>query len=241
MTGQPGISPVLRQQLTAARDTINALLGEALPPEFIARHPRSGDHRTLAEQEADSEPLMPCRCGLDHPKTEAMRLDAAQASPDNPYGSFDRGRYDAASEPQDCLQRGPGDRFTCTLLAGHHGYHEAHGTDPLHTWQDGDADFTLTRYDAASPAEVAEGVDKCPSCGSDGREWRGGDPDTDGMLCEDDWHDEPGLCPARWGKPPEEGLCSRPSGHPGIHWTAEGIDWGGDWRTAEPGTKDVTP
>lgn len=69
------------------------------------------------------------------------------------------------------------------------------------------------RYDAGSSAEVAEGV---PG-----------------------WNDplppEAGLCPAQWGEPPEVGLCSLASGHEGCHATAEGIEWGGDWKTAEPG------
>ena len=75
---------------------------------------------------------------------------------------FDRGRYDAASEPQWCEQRGPGGHFLCALAAGHGGYHEAQGASPLPTWLDGDTEFTYREDDepdAASPAEVAEGVE----------------------------------------------------------------------------------
>jgi hypothetical protein len=177
MTGQPDISPVLRQQLTDLRDTINKLLGDPLPG-FIARHPRSGDHRTLAEQDAD--------------------LDAAQASPANPYGSFDRGRYDAASPAGAamCEAKTPSRHgrayVACTLDAGHLGDHVADGTsEPPGSWPEGGA----IDWDAVGTSS---------------------------------------LCPAEWGKPPEVGLCSRPSGHAGVHATAEGIEWGGDWKTAEP-------
>jgi len=124
-------------------------------------------------------------------------LAAAEISRANPYGSFDRGRYDAATPAQ--------------VAEGVPGWN-----DPL----------------------PGEAVDCCPSCKSLSILLRGGG-DGDGMLCEDPWH-EADPCPATWGVPPELGLCSRRSGHPGIHWTAEGIEWGGDWKTAEPSTKDVT-
>jgi hypothetical protein len=121
MTGQPDIGADLRKQLTDLRDTINALLGAtALPAEFIARHPRSGDHRTLAEQD----------------------LDAAQASPANPYGAFDRGRYDAASEPALCQATSagilhPGGRYACDRPAGHGGWHQASGAPEWRDLPDG--------------------------------------------------------------------------------------------------------
>lgn len=67
-------------------------------------------------------------------------LAAAEASPANPEVA-------KGVEAGACLQQGPGDRYRCTLDAGHHGRHEAHGTLPLHTWLDGDADFTLTEYE----------------------------------------------------------------------------------------------
>lgn len=77
----------LDQAMIALAVAKSALLGETGPPaEFIARHPGSRDHRTLAEQEAD--------------------LAAAGLSPANPYGSTPlaslRGRehYDAASLPE---------------------------------------------------------------------------------------------------------------------------------------------
>jgi hypothetical protein len=78
------------------------------------------------------------------------------------------------------------------------------------------------RYDAGSAAEVAEGVEPA------------------GHSCDDScalypgWDDGPDLCPAQWGEPPETMLCSLASGHDGNHATAEGIEWGGRWETAEP-------
>jgi hypothetical protein len=51
------------------------------------------------------------------------------------------------------------------------------------------------------------------------------------------WPQEPGPCPAQWGEPPETMLCSLPSGHDGNHATAERIEWGGRWETAEPGVQ----
>lgn len=150
MTGQPDTAAAyLDQAMRAIALAKLALTGEdggalfvstaPLPPEFIARHPRSGDHRTLAEQDAD--------------------LAAAQASPDGPYGSSKHGRFNAASaaevagvglclahsEPQ--YVQDPGSYFTCELPAGHAGDHVVH--------EAGGHVFLHWPQDAASPAEAA--------------------------------------------------------------------------------------
>jgi hypothetical protein len=112
-------------------------------------------------------------------------------------------------------------------------------------------------YDAGSAAEVADAPeeDADAQCGASGekgvctkRTGHGGDhvahgwmPDrgyyecwrwSAGHSCDDSC--AAGLCPAQWGEPPETMLCSLTSGHDGNHATAEGIEWGGAWQTAEP-------
>jgi hypothetical protein len=103
-------------------------------------------------------------------------------------------------------------------------------------------------YDAGSAAEVAEGVpgwdDPLPGEAAEGVEC--GEPSANGRFCAEPdghtglhrdviyWPQEPVLCPAQWGEPPETMLCSLSSGHDGNHATAEGIEWGGRWETAEP-------
>ena len=47
-----------------------------------------------------------------------------------------------------------------------------------------------------------------------------------------------GNCPAFWGEAPEFMDCALPCGHQGNHTTFEGIEWGGQWETAERGAKD---
>jgi hypothetical protein len=314
MTGQPDISPVLRLQLSAARETLNALLGE-LPPEFLARHPGSRDHRTVDEQ----------------------NLDAAQASPANPYGSY-VSPFTAASaaEAGRCSAHDPdGWGYRCSLPAGHTLTHSAEdgegnvlaswpqdaaspaevavcpattpriwGTtlfrcdrDAGHTGphsQDQGPDVSPVTWteigDAASPAEVAQGVTACSAPGLTPGVRCSREPGHDGFhnpggttwsreasdTVADEIHGtyvvdlgsppasaagvaegvEPvplltpdeaaeilrttplrargGLCPAQWGVPPETMLCSLPSGHDGNHATAEGVEWGGHWQTAEP-------
>jgi hypothetical protein len=88
-------------------------------------------------------------------------LDAAQASPANPYGSV----------------RTP----KIIPVKPHYPYGRSkHG-----------------RYDAASAAEVAKGVDKCPVCESPSRPLRRGYGDEDGLHpCVDPWHDHARWCPA---------------------------------------------
>jgi hypothetical protein len=98
------------------------------------------------------------------------------------------------------------------------------------------------RYDAGSAAEVE-------MCGA--REEAGwmciraagheGPHEADGPTMANPlitWDDPtpfaPDFCPAQWGEPPETMLCSLASGHDGNHATAEGIEWGGAWETAEP-------
>jgi hypothetical protein len=73
------------------------------------------------------------------------------------------------------------------------------------------------RYDAASPAEVAG--DLAPPAPYSL-------PAIEHVLAD--------LCPAQWGVAPETMLCSLASGHHGNHATAEGIEWAGQWETAEP-------
>ena len=99
------------------------------------------------------------------------------------------------------------------------------------------------RYDAASPAEVAEGAEPVRFCGSFGpldtvctREpgHEGNHSDHRAVSFVTAMTPAPALCPAQWGVPPDTMLCSLPSGHGGNHATAEGIEWAGQWETAEP-------
>lgn len=136
------------------------------------------------------------------------------------------------------------DPWMCTLDAGHDGDHEAQtGGDPVQWPQD-----------AGSAAEVAEGVD-VPTF-EPVAEWQCDVKHHRGFICTRradhkgdhaaiyssgdllySWPQEatsPDFCPARWGEPPETMLCSLASGHDGNHATAEGIEWGGRWETAEP-------
>jgi hypothetical protein len=180
-------------------------------------------------------------------------LAVAEASAGNPYGS--------AEAPG-----GGGDPY-CTTCDGdvrvrrdldgglvHAATWEKTGSAPhpvTLSWREKD---THGRYDAGSAAEVAEGADPTDIelCGAreragwmcvraDGHE---GPHEADGPTMANPlitWEDprplSPPLCPARWGEPPETMLCSLASGHDGCHATAEGIEWGGRWETAEPATQ----
>lgn len=265
MTGQPGISAAIDRVISALAGLADALEQDAAPAEFLERHPRPGDHRTLAGQ------------------------DAAQA---NPYGPSvplarlrDREHYEGPDnsyhdDRPPCLAGYGASAYVCLAAKGHSGDHMAYGG------RNPDGSYKVHYrwpQDAASPAGVAEGVDttctrirpdngiyRCKRQGGHdgsheditGHQWadRGAEP------CDASWDTEgsrhpcllpgghkgphkngmatwtaspPGsayLCPAQWGDPADPMHCGQPSGHTGNHATSEPvIEWAGKWETAEPG------
>jgi hypothetical protein len=216
VTGQPDIAAAIAWSGEAARAAANAqaaLRGEPVPALLIS--------------------------------SEA-HLAEAEASPANPYGSTEA--PGGGGDPY-CTTCGGDVRTRRDLDGGLVHARTWEQTDDLPhpvtiSWREKD---THGRFDAASPAEVAEGAE--PEDRIKGVHeafatlkvledaYRRHFPDGRlGPPHED--ADEPGLCPAQWGEPPDTMLCSLPSGHDGNHATAEGVEWGGRWETAEPG--DVT-
>jgi hypothetical protein len=164
-------------------------------------------------------------------------LAVAEASAGNPYGSAEA--PGGGGDPY-CTTCGGDVRVRRDLDGGlvHAATWEKTGSAPhpvTLSWREKD---THGRYDAGSAAEVAEGVDaEREQAELDDLESTLG-PEIHGTyVVELGSPLAAGLCPARWGEPPETMLCSLASGHDGNHATAEGIEWAGKWETAEPGAK----
>src|SRR6266568_8429220 len=229
MTGQPDIAAVLAWAGVVARDAqylAAALRGEPVPAlsvtaapvpaGFIARHPGSRDHRTLAEQQAGG--------GSKHGRYDAASAAAA-------------GLCLAHSEPQ--YVQDPSSWYTCNLPAGHTGEHSSQD-------QDGNVrlGWPQDAGSAAGVAGGAEPDGTCTITRPDNGIYRCILLAGHVVLHEDiTGHRWPTaaasplvlpVCPAQWGEPPETMLCSLLSGHDGNHATAERIEWAGAWQTAEP-------
>lgn len=184
MTGQPDTSTAVKaidQAMIALALAKSALLGETSAPLTLPRD----EWEAVRKVHAD--------------------LAAAQASPGNPYGSFDRGRYDAASPAEVAEGVEPGCDETCPDTPAHRALTGA------------DIDFGSAEDDGLDDMERGLQANDRAELGIEPL---------------------PGFCPSYWDNPEERMYCAGRPGHKDNHATAEGIEWGGRWETAEPTAKD---